>query len=40
MSASDAVVVWLAIANQGHQWRHGGVAGGTWLLPQGQEAAS
>jgi len=38
MRASDTMVVWLAVANQGHQWRHGGVAGGTWLLLEGQEA--
>jgi len=38
MHASDTMVVWLAVANQGHQWRHGGVAGGTWLLLEGQEA--
>jgi hypothetical protein len=40
MSAGDAVVVWLAVAKQGHQWRNGGVAGGTWLLLEGQEAVA
>jgi hypothetical protein len=29
ISASDAVVVWLAVAKHGCQWCHGGVAGCT-----------
>ena len=30
--AGIVMVAWLAITKQGRQWRHGGVAGGSWLL--------